>query len=150
MSYEGGLGIALLIWALNAIRMLVVVNSQFEKNLNKVGMRLSWLSFTPKPMSGPKRGPLFAVGKYALLNLLSLPLVAASWVYTAAAVLLFIFQLSKDAGVPQRIKEYRWAMKNQDLTVEQIARELVKLSDDPNVSFESIHSELLTNASRVS
>ena len=49
-SYEAGVGIALLLWAYNAIMLIVNVNSQFERNLNRIGQRLSWLTFAPKAM----------------------------------------------------------------------------------------------------
>lgn len=43
MDYESGVLIAFLLWALNAVMVIINVNSQFERNIHKIGMRLSWL-----------------------------------------------------------------------------------------------------------
>lgn len=51
MDYESGVLIAFLIWCFGLIAMLIKLNSQMNKNLKKIGCRISWVSLNPKPMS---------------------------------------------------------------------------------------------------
>lgn len=51
-SYESGLVIAFLLWFIGTIHTLVLINSKLQRNLIKIGQRLSWITLTPKPMEG--------------------------------------------------------------------------------------------------
>lgn len=42
-DYETGLLFAFLLWLYNVITSIVMINSRFERNMNKIGQRLSWL-----------------------------------------------------------------------------------------------------------
>lgn len=58
-SYESGLLIAFLLFIYGTANVFVQLNSRMERNLNKVGMRLSWLSLNPKEMTSDTDNPPF-------------------------------------------------------------------------------------------
>ena len=115
-----------------------------ERNLNKVGQRLSWLTMTPTPMAaGESESRGIRILLFILLHAVGLAFVLTSW---AAVVYFFgtlLYRRAKDAGAPQTVKEFRWKLRNQDLTFDQMVRELMKVSDQDQADFERIKAELL-------
>lgn len=65
-DYETGLLFAFLLWLYNVITSIIMINSRFERNMNKIGQRLSWLSMTMKPMDtdDEKRSALMSFLKF--------------------------------------------------------------------------------------
>lgn len=137
-DYETGLLFAFLLWLYNVITSIVMINSRFERNMNKIGQRLSWLSMTMKPMDtdDEKRSALMSFLKFSFLQLIGLLFVLTSWLSVAMTLGQIIYRKSKDSGVPQNIKEFRWKMKNMDMMFDQVVRESFKLNEDPNTSYE--------------
>lgn len=117
-DYETGLAIALLLWLASAVILTISINSRMNRNFNKVGQRLSWLTLTPKPISASdeRRSPLSSVLKFLLVVGLGLPFVLLSWVYVAFFVGTFMYRRTKDSGAPQVVREFRWKLKNVDMT----------------------------------
>lgn len=137
-DYETGLLFAFLLWLYNVITSIIMINSRFERNMNKIGQRLSWLSMTMKPMDtdDEKRSALMSFLKFSFLQLIGLLFALTSWLSVAMTLGQIIYRKSKDSGVPQNIKEFRWKMKNMDMTFDQVVRESFKLNEDPNTSYE--------------
>ena len=137
-DYETGLLFAFLLWLYNVITSIIMINSRFERNMNKIGQRLSWLSMTMKPMDtdDEKRSALMSFLKFSFLQLIGLLFVLTSWLSVAMTLGQIIHRKSKDSGVPQNIKEFRWKMKNMDMTFDQVVKESFKLNEDPNTSYE--------------
>lgn len=127
-SYETGVGIAALLWLYNSIMIIVTVNSQLERNLNRIGQRLSWVALTPKEMEPDdlKKSTLSKVMKYLFIVGFGLPFILTSWLYVLLAAAAIIYRIFKDVGAPQAVREMRWRLRNQDLTFDQLVRELMK------------------------
>ena len=137
-DYGTGVAVAFLLWLLNAIFSIVAINSRLEHNMNKIGQRYSWLTMTMRPMSedDEKRSTLMKIVKFTLLQLFGLVWCLTSWLSVAMIVGRYIYRWSKDSGAPQNIKEYRWKMKNMDMSFDQILRETMKLSDMDTSKFD--------------
>lgn len=143
--YETGLGIAFLLWAANMVNLLVTINSQMERNLNKIGMRSSWTGGNQRPIDAAYRDRpwLLHALKFVFFAAISLPFVLASWLYVAWVVGSYLYQHHKDAGAPQGIKEYRWKLKNRDMTFDQIIREGMKAAELDLETFDEAKEEVL-------
>lgn len=139
MDYETGLLFAFLSWLWGLATIVINVNSRFEKNLNKVGQRLSWLNFAPKPMEASDEGrPIWkSLGKFLLIAVIGLPFVLLSWGQVLIYIGTVIYQKSKDAGVPQSVKEFRWRMRNVDMSFDEIIKEMLKLNRKDLSEFDS-------------
>jgi hypothetical protein len=144
-SYEAGLLVAFCLWLWITVAALVAINSRMERNLNRIGQRLSWLTLTPKPLSPEEihHSALRKVAKFLLLYGTGLPFVLASWLYVAYVVALLIYRRSKDSGAPQAVREFRWKMRNVDMTFDQLVRELMKVSEQDPATFDQVKQELL-------
>jgi hypothetical protein len=123
----------------------VAINSRTNRNLQKIGQRLSWLTMTPKPMSAEEvsHSGLRKLMKFLLLYGTGLPFVLTSWLYVLYVVGLLIYRRSKDAGAPQAVREFRWKLRNTDMTFDQLVKELMKLSDRDPADFEQVKADLV-------
>ena len=135
--YGLGVLLAFLLWLWNAVYILITVNSMYERNLNKIGQRLSWVTFTPKPLDADYvgRSAVGRLGKYILIVGLGLPFILLSWFNVLLAIGMLIYRRGKDAGVPVAIKELRWKMRNVDMSFDQIVREMMKATDESPETF---------------
>jgi hypothetical protein len=125
MDYESGVLNAFLFWLYNSAMAIALVNSQLNKNLNKVGMRISWLNGNPKPMTASDQQINYLsisikVVFFVLLGLISLLL---SWILVALYVVMMTWKFAKDSGVPESVKNYRWVMRNKDLSRDEVIAE---------------------------
>lgn len=143
--YETGLLVAVLLWTAHMVHILVKINSQMERNLNRMGRRFSWVTSSIKEMDfgDVNRSWLRNTMKYFFILGISIPFVLASWLYVALVVGEFLYRWSKDSGAPQNIKEYRWKLKNCDLSFDQMIREGMKVAElDPDL-FEQTRMEMI-------
>lgn len=145
-SYEGGLVVALLIWLFSTVMLIVSINSQFERNLNKIGLRLSWVTLESKPLDADDlcRSLVGKVFRFLLVVGIGFPFIFLSWLYVLFAVGFYIYKKSKDAGAPQSVKEFRWRLRNTDLTFDQLVKELMKLNGDDLAEFEEIRAQIIS------
>jgi hypothetical protein len=116
-----------------------------ERNLNRIGQRLSWLTLTPKAIEPGESSHSLTrkILRFLLIFGLGLPFVLASWLYVALVVGTVIYRKSKDAGAPQAVREFRWKLKNTEMTFDQLIKELMKASDQDPTSFETVKAEIL-------
>lgn len=144
-SYESGLGIAFMLWLAGIVIILVSINSRYEKNLNKIGQRLSWLSLTPKAMDAEEleRSMFRKIFKFLFIAGIGLPVVLLSWLYVAWFVGTNVYRRAKDAGAPQAVRELRWKMRNTDMSFDQILREMMKASEEDPATFEKVRNDLV-------
>lgn len=126
--YESGLFFAFCLWMFHAVNLLVQINSTLNKNLHKVGKRLSWLTLKPESLdhSHLEQSAWWKAVKYVALQVVSLPLILLSWLYVGISVVMIIFGRMKDSGRPQAFKEFEWKMKNIDMSFDQILGEIAK------------------------
>jgi hypothetical protein len=130
-DYESGCLIAFLIFVYGNFNVLVQTNSRMEKNFNKVGMRLSWLTLSPEEMTSSTDNPTFIrkLFKFSIIVFVGLFFVLLSWVQVLLFIAGYFYKASKDAGAPSYVKEYRWKLKNVDMTFDVIAREMFKVAE---------------------
>lgn len=143
-SYENGIGIAFILWLAGIVMTLVSINSTMERNLNRIGQRLSWLTLSPKAMDAEevRHSTLRKIFKFLLIAAIGLLGVLLSWLYVAWFVGAIVYKRTKDAGAPQAVREFRWKMKNVDMSFDQIVREMVKVSGEDSGAFEKMRSDL--------
>lgn len=144
-DYETGIFFAFLLWLYNAIMIVVSVNSRLERNLNRIGQRLSWLTLTPKPMDSDdlSRSTVSKILRYLLIVGISLPFVLLSWLNVTLAIATIIYRRAKDSGAPQAVREFRWKMKNADLTFDQLVKEMMKISEDDPSKLEEFRTTIV-------
>ena len=87
--------------------------------------------------------PARKVMKFLLLYGTGLPFVLASWFYVAYVVGLLIYRKSKDSGAPQAVREFRWKLRNTDMTFDQLVKELMKVTDQDPTEFEQVKADLV-------
>ncbi len=130
-SYESGLLIAFLLFVYGTTNVFVQVNSRMERNLNKVGMRLSWLSLNAKEMTSENDNPTFTkkLLKFLGIVLFGFVMIFLSWIQVFFFIAGFFYRLNKDSGAPAYVKEYRWKLKNVDMSFDGMAREMFTLAE---------------------
>lgn len=144
-EYESGLILAFLLWLWITISAIVSINSRMNRNLQKIGQRLSWLTMSPKPISPEEASQTTfrKVMKFLLLYGTGLPFVLASWLYVLYVVILLVYRKTKDSGAPQAVREFRWKLRNTDMTFDQLVKELMKVSDQDPSTFEKVKADLI-------
>jgi len=147
--YETGILVAFLMWVWGVIYALILINSQFERNLNKVGLRLSWFDFKPKPISTSdrNRGVLGSIFRFTMIYGLALPLIVVSWLYVAIFIGSFIYRKSKDAGAPQDVKEFRWKMRNMNMPMDDVLKGLLLSGGQSLDNFDEIKAATIAQMS---
>lgn len=145
MTYEAGLAVALLLWFASRVYLVVMVNSRMERNLNKVGQRLSWYSLRPKQRSPSDwaQQSWQKAAKYLFLAAMTLPSVLLSWAYVAWVAGHMIYAWSKDHGAPAAVREFRWKLRNVDMPFDQLVREMMKVAGDDETRFPQVRAEIL-------
>ncbi len=148
-TYENGVILGFFFFIYDIVRLIIFKNSILEKNLNKIGMRLSWTSLSPKPIEIDNTiNPIFAkILKSIFLILLSAIGIFLSWINIAFRLVVLIYHFSKNAGAPQIIKEYRWKMRNLDMSFDQIVKEGLIVEGIDLSKFDE-HKELVLNGMR--
>lgn len=144
-SYEGGVAVAFLLWLYSVVALLVALNSTYERNLNRIGQRTSWFTLLPKEMSAEDstRTPLFKSTLFLLACGIGLISTLLSWLYLAAFAAQFVYRKSKDAGAPVAVKDFRWKLRNTEMSFDQLVKELMKVSELDPASFEVVREERL-------
>lgn len=121
--YEAGVVVALALWIAKVVFVFVQLNSVQQRNLNKVGKRLSWLTLTAKPLkkSDIDASITLKVFKFFIIWLV-IPffLIFTSWVYVFFFLTGVIYSFYRNIGKPQEVKEFQWKLKNMDLSFDQI------------------------------
>lgn len=128
----------------------MTVNSTAEKNLNKLGERYSWLTLKPMSMSKSKSKSKSnfdmsfygKVGKFLFIAIVQGLFIFLSWLNVLFFICKAIYIVSKDYGAPKEIKDFRWKLKNQNLTFDELILELIKIKGLNKDDFEKIKAEM--------
>lgn len=144
-DYETGIFFAFLLWLYNAIMIVVSINSRLERNLNRIGQRLSWLTLMPKPLEPDdlSRSTTSKVLRYLLVVGIGLPFILLSWLNVALSVATILYRRAKDSGAPQTVREFRWKLRNTDLTFDQLVRESMKVTEEDSSKFEEFRASMI-------
>lgn len=137
MDYFSGVGVAAMMVLWGCGTMLIKVNSLMNRNFKKIGLRLNWVlqgvgSWTAEDA---KRNVWRSIGKFAFIFAFDMLFIVASWLYVAYYLGTVVWRWSKDRDAPQSIKEYRWKMRNVDMSFVEVVREMWKLNES-TVPFE--------------
>lgn len=144
--YEIGVYLSLFYWLYQSIFLIILINSQMEKNLNKVYQRLSWSTFRVKQIEKYEElhPHIFkTIMKYIFIVSLKLLFIFFSWVYLFYVFVNTMFNRYKQDGEPEVMKTFRWRMRNSNLSYEQILQELYKIEltnnsfDDFKTTYEN-------------
>lgn len=139
--YEMGMGVALLLWLYSVIMYIVNANSLMARNLRKIGKRIS-LTGNTVDIIYPESSKMVTVLKFFMVYFVfGLPLIVFSWVYVALIGGGILYAWQKNLGEPKEIKEYRWRMKNVDMSFDEIIRALMKAEGLPNSDFMKVRQE---------
>ncbi len=143
-TYENGLFVSFLFYCYYLYTLFETINSLTEKNLNKVGERHSWITLKTKNMdkSDFDRPFLKSLGKFILVALCHGIFVFLSWINVAINLFALFNRLNADKGVPENVKEFRWKLRNQDLTFDELIVEVIKLKGLSMDDFEDVKAEL--------
>lgn len=143
-SYENGLVLALILWVFGFIKAIYLSNSRTQKNLKKIGKRLSVNLGLIVDYDYSNESIFWKILKFTLFNVvISIPFILLSWIYVAYFIGINVYFIYKDFGAPQSVKEFRWRMKNTDLTLDQMVRELMKANDNPSDDFDKLKNDIL-------
>lgn len=143
-TYENGLTVALLIWFLGFIRIILIANSKTQKNLKLVGKRMSYNLGMIVDYDFNYESKVWKIFKFFFFNIvLSLPFVLFSWGYVLFICTSYLYVLVKDLGAPQSVKEFRWKIRNLDMSFDQMIKELMKMDDQNPNDFEKIKKEMI-------
>ncbi|HBM8157622.1 hypothetical protein [Acinetobacter baumannii] len=140
-TYENGVFIGFVLWIITLIRTLFLINSKTQSNLRKVGKRLSLLGGV-KDIEYRKQDKLNLILKFIFIVVLPLGLIFLSWVYVIPTIVYYLYQFYQDFSAPQKVKDFRWKLKNLDLHQDQLIRWLMELSDQNPEDFEKIKKEI--------
>ena len=144
-SYENGLIFSFLFYCYYIFNLLMSINSIAEKNLNKVGERISWLSLKPKWMtSSDFNRPFYKTAlKFIWVLIWQGLFIFLSWLNVFINIGYMIYRYSQDSGAPQSVKDFRWKIKNYEMTFDELVLEVMKLKEIPSEEFDLVKSELL-------
>lgn len=141
LMYETGITVAFLLWLVGIGGTIVRKNSLLERNLNKIGRRTSLFGLGVTDAKHPEPSAWVSIAKFALLIMVSLPFVFLSWVYVIFIVLFYAYAFMKDIGAPRSFKEYRWKLRNLDMSFDEIIREIVKLEGLDDSEYPRVRQE---------
>lgn len=143
-SYENGLIVSFLFYCYYIFNLLMTINSIAEKNLNKVGERYSWLTIRPKLMSASDFDRSFykTCTKFLLIVIWQGLFVFLSWLNVLINIGYMIYRYSQDSGTPQNVKQFRWKIKNFEMTFDELVVEVMKIKEIPIEEFDSVKAEL--------
>lgn len=145
-TYESGIFIAFLLWLYGVIRIILLANSKTQKNLKIIGKRMSYNLGVIEDYDYKKEPSTWNVVKFLLFHVfLPLPFILLSWINVVYVVGSYIYVFLKDTGAPQSVKEFRWKLRNVDMSLDQIIKESMKISDQSPDDFEKIKKEILEN-----
>ncbi|WP_036217228.1 hypothetical protein [Massilia sp. LC238] len=128
--YELGCFVAFILWLYRTVILLVAINSTAERNLRKVGMRHSWYTGSVVVMtySAEYKHLLASVIKFAAIRLMFLVGIIFSWISVVWFFGSLIYLKGKDSGAPAEVKEFRWKLRNRDLSFDDLVTGLAKIS----------------------
>jgi len=136
--YESGVFVALLIWMYGVISSIITINSRMERNLNKVGQRRSWIDGSIKMMTKAdvERSLFASAFKFFIVWAISFFFIVFSWLQVALVAAILVYRWNKDSGAPQSIREFRWKLKNSDLSFQQVVTEMYKVGEMTSPTLE--------------
>lgn len=154
-SYEDGVFVAFLFYIYSIIVLVVQLNSQMERNLNKVGIRRSWITRQPKPLEQEYIDRPFyrKILKFLFFTFFQLVSVLLSWLGVFLTVCMMAYAWSKDYGAPSEVRAFRWKLRNREMSFDNIVKEMEIMAGNDlsglDKAIEEIKSEMRDRGLRV-
>ncbi|MCU4389900.1 hypothetical protein KTH73_04055 [Acinetobacter courvalinii] len=143
-TYEGGIFVAFLLWLFGFVRVILLANSKTQRNLKLIGKRMSYNLGMIVDYDYNQESLFWKISKFLLFHIvLSLPFILLSWVYVLFVCGSFAYVFYKDIGAPQAIKEFRWKIRNLDMSFDQMIKETMKIDEQSPDDFEKIKKEMV-------
>lgn len=144
-SYENGLLVNFLFIAYNYVNLLIQKNSIFERNLNKVGLRLSWTSLSAKEyyIDESRFSFIKKIIKFIFMFVLDVAFAMLSWLGIAIRIIMIIYFYNKRFGMPTKLKEYAWKLKNIDMSFHQLILAGMEANNVDESQYDSFSNEVL-------
>jgi hypothetical protein len=120
--YELGVGVAVLMWAMGQITALLLSSKIYRENLKLVGLAPSVVDGKPVEVDAKYFDrPLYIRLLIQLFfSIIGLATTLLSWIYVVLAVAMVVRHVIRDLGVPSEIAQFRWRLKNQLMSRDQI------------------------------
>ena len=101
---------------------------------------MSWLTLTPKMMTSVdiQRSTTAKFFKFIFIVVWQGFFVFLSWINVLINLVAIIYRVSKDKGAPREVREFRWKLRNRDLTFDEMIREIIKVNGLNEADFEKI------------
>lgn len=139
--YETGVGVALLVWLASQVFGVVERMSIKARNLRRFGMKVSALGeLQPITENDAKRHWAVRLLVHAGVALIGLLSTLLSWVYVAFYVGNLAWIWSKQVGAPAEVREFRWRLKNIDMSLDDLIRASMKAQGIAADRFEEVRS----------
>jgi hypothetical protein len=122
--YLIGVLIGAMFWVLHTALLFAQRKSIRERNLNRIGLRSSWVGAELRPLHAwdLTQPRIVYVGKTLLIVLSELPLILGSWFYVIFVVGTHVYRHLLDIGTPAVVRDYRWKLRNLDMTFDRSLR----------------------------
>lgn len=143
MTYEDGIGVSFFICIYQLGMLIYYKNSQFEKNLNKLGLRLSYLTLTPTPYENENKPIYIKILKLLIIQIFNFAMIFLSWLFVLYFAFMVVRNFYNKIGMPQAIKDYQWKMRNMDLSIDNIIKLDMAARDISMNNFEEFKANIL-------
>lgn len=144
--YELGCFVAFIHWLYRTVILIVAVNSTAERNLRKVGMRHSWYTgrLIVMTYSADYRHISEKIVQFAAIRLMFLVGIFFSWISVAWFFGAFFYEKGRDSNQSVEVREFRWNLKNFDLSFDDMVLGFAKVSGN-KASLEVLRHKMFQN-----
>jgi hypothetical protein len=129
-DYEIGMVWSFILCLLESINRFNFLNSQFSRNLRKVGIRLKWSNGMPTMMEFTDLLPskIHTTFKIFLFFIIGCFYVFLSWIYVVYSLFTWIkFFYKNNFNIPEVIKIARFKLKNSDMDFDEVLLQIYQL-----------------------
>jgi hypothetical protein len=89
------------------------------------------------------RTPLKSAGKYFFVIALQIPTIFLSWLNVFLVALLTAYKLYKDAGAPNSVKDFRWKIRNIEMSFDEMVQALLEARGLKSEDFQTLRAEII-------
>ena len=129
-DYELGVFWASIIWFIGTSRLFLSLNSQFNRNIRKVGFRLKWSTGLPTMMEYIELQPskIYTSLKIFAFFIIGCFCVFLSWFYVIYSSFTWIRTFYKNNyNIPEVIKVARFKLENSDMDFDEVLLQIYHL-----------------------
>jgi hypothetical protein len=129
-DYEIGMAWSFILYLLESINRLIFLNSQFNRNIRKVGFRLKWSTGLPTMMEYDELQPSKINSSLKIFSffIIGCFCVFLSWFYVIYSSFTWIRAFYKNNfNIPEVIKVARFKLKNSDMDFDEVLLQIYHL-----------------------